>query len=83
MLHYLCFFFLKRLNFIFIKLLASKYLVDEGESDEIYNNEWASVADIPIKKINSLERTFLNKIEWNMFVSSDEFWNFTNDLTEK
>jgi hypothetical protein len=67
----------------FKKLLASKYLVDEGESDEIYNNEWATAADLSVKKINSLEKEFLKKLEWNLFVSSNEFWTFTNDLTEK
>jgi hypothetical protein len=64
-------------------LLASKYLVDEGESEEIYNNEWAVAADMSVKKINMLEKEFLKKLDWNLFVSSNEFWKFTNDLTEK
>ena len=58
-------------------------MVDEGESEEIYNNEWATAADMSVKKINSLEKDFLEKLDWNLFVSSHEFWKFTNDLTEK
>lgn len=64
-------------------LLASKYLVDEGEIDEFNNSEWATAAELSVKKINSLEKDFLQKMEWNLFVSSNDFWDFTNDLTEK
>lgn len=64
-------------------LLASKFLIDEGEQDEIYNDQWAEVADVPVKKINQLERMFLKKMDWELFVSADEFWTFTNELTEK
>ncbi|RNA10586.1 cnppd1 [Brachionus plicatilis] len=64
-------------------LLASKFLIDEGEDDEIYNDQWADAADIPVEKINKLEKFFLNKMEWELFVSGAEFWKFTNELTEK
>jgi hypothetical protein len=57
--------------------------VDEGEQDEFNNSEWAQVAELSVKKINSLEKDFLQKMEWNMFVSQEDFWMFTNDLTEK
>lgn len=78
--------------------MASKFLIDEGEDDEIYNDQWAEAADIPVEKINKLEKIFLNKMvtklnfkfyfiknfkEWEMFVSGEEFWKFTHDLTEK
>jgi hypothetical protein len=64
-------------------LLASKYLIDEGETEEIYNNEWAQAANITTAEINRLERLVLSKMEWELYVSSDEFWKFTNELTEK
>ena len=51
------------LRIFFFQLVASKYLTDEGESNEIYNNDWAEVCDIPIKRINQLERSFLNQME--------------------
>ena len=50
------------LRIFFFQLVASKYLTDEGESNEIYNNDWAEVCDIPIKRINQLERSFLNQM---------------------
>ncbi|CAF0757578.1 unnamed protein product [Brachionus calyciflorus] len=64
-------------------LLASKFLIDEGEDDEIYNDQWAEAIDLPVQRINQLEKKFLNKMEWEMYVSSDEFWKFTHELTEK
>lgn len=64
-------------------MLASKYLIDEGESEEIYNYEWANVADVSVKRLNMLERIYLNDINWDLHVSTNEFWNFTNDLTER
>lgn len=42
--------------------MASKFLIDEGEDDEIYNDQWADAADIPVEKINKLEKFFLNKM---------------------
>lgn len=65
------------------KILASKYLIDEGETDEIYNYEWAKAADLPVKRLNCLERQFLARLNWDLFVSADEFWEFTGHLTER
>ena len=64
-------------------LLASKYLIDEGEDEEIYNHEWAKAANMPTEKINKLEKLVLGKMDWELYVSSDEFWSFTNQLTER
>lgn len=64
-------------------LLASKYLIDEGEDEEIYNNEWAKAANMSTEKINKLEKLVLGKMDWELYVSSDEFWSFTNQLTER
>lgn len=64
-------------------LLASKYLIDEGETEEIYNDEWADVSDLPVQEINKLEKSFLRQMEWELYVSSKEFWMFTNELTER
>lgn len=64
-------------------LLASKYLIDEGEAEEIYNDDWALASELPVKEINKLEKSFLRQMDWDLYVSSDEFWNFANELTEK
>ncbi len=65
------------------KLLASKFLIDEGENEELYNSDWAKASNMSIKEINSLEKRLLNRLNWELYISSDEFWNFTNSLTEK
>lgn len=64
-------------------LLASKYLIDEGEDEEIYNEDWAKASELPVKEINKLEKSFLRQMDWELYVSSNEFWSFTNTLTEK
>lgn len=64
-------------------LLASKYLIDEGEVEEIYNDDWALASELPVKEINKLEKSFLRQMDWDLYVSSEEFWNFANELTEK
>jgi hypothetical protein len=58
-------------------------LTDEGETEEIYNDEWASVSELPVKEINNLEKSILRQLDWELYVSSEEFWTFTNALTEK
>lgn len=43
-------------------MIASKYLYDEGEVDEVVNDAWAQSANIDIDEINQLERAFLSAI---------------------
>lgn len=64
-------------------MLATKYLIDEGEVEEIYNQEWAECVDLPTKQLNSLERQFLAQLNWDLFVSTEEFWDFTDHLSER
>jgi hypothetical protein len=44
------------------QMLASKYLIDEGESEEIYNSEWAKASELPVDELNKLERSFLRQM---------------------
>lgn len=50
----------------FFKMVASKFLVDDGESDEVYNSEWAQSGQISTSKINRLEMEFLKAIVSNI-----------------
>lgn len=43
-------------------MVASKFLNDEGEDDEVFNTEWAQSADLTILQINRLEKDFLKAI---------------------
>jgi hypothetical protein len=37
-------------------------LVDEGEFDEIYNDDWANMAKVSIERVNKLEKLMLNDL---------------------
>lgn len=43
-------------------MVASKFLNDEGEEDEVFNTDWANSAKMDIKELNKLEREFLSAI---------------------
>lgn len=43
-------------------MIAAKFLNDEGEEDEIFNDEWATSANMDVKDLNKLEREFLTAI---------------------
>lgn len=43
-------------------MVASKFLNDEGEDDEVFNAEWALSGDLTILQINQLEKDFLKAI---------------------
>lgn len=43
-------------------MVASKFLNDEGEEDEVINSDWANSAKIDLKELNDLERQFLQAI---------------------
>ncbi|KAI9092178.1 hypothetical protein DFS34DRAFT_633959 [Phlyctochytrium arcticum] len=51
--------------------------------DHTYTNKtWERVCGIPGDEINVMEREFLGKLEWRVFVGSDEFWEFVGELEE-
>lgn len=60
--------------FLVSLMVASKFLNDEGEDDEVFNTEWAQSADLTILQINRLEKDFLKAIDWTVFVHNQDFW---------
>lgn len=60
--------------FMFLKMAASKVLIDEGEDEEIRNDRWATIAQLKLRYINQLEREFLSAIDWNLFVHQQVFF---------
>jgi len=54
-------------------MIASKFLFDDGEDDEVFNDEWAASANIDVKQLNRLEREFLKAINWSLFVDCHTF----------
>ncbi|XP_021934826.1 uncharacterized protein LOC110837232 isoform X2 [Zootermopsis nevadensis] len=48
--------------FLVSMMVASKFLHDDGEPDEVFNDEWAASAGLSVKDINHFERDFLQAI---------------------
>lgn len=47
---------------LYFQMVASKFLHDDGEVDEVFNDEWAASAGLNVKDINNFERDFLQAI---------------------
>lgn len=43
-------------------MVASKYLYDEGEEEEVFNDEWGAAGKMDVQTINMLEMNFLRAI---------------------
>merc|ERR1712158_263627 len=59
--------------FLVSMMVASKFLHDDGEEDEVFNDEWATSAGIDTKELNKLEVKFLTAMDWRIFVDNAEF----------
>nr|CAG4648656.1 EOG090X069C [Polyphemus pediculus] len=59
--------------FVISVMVASKFLNDEGEDDEVFNSDWAVSSKIDLKELNQLEKEFLTAIEWSLFVDEEDF----------
>jgi hypothetical protein len=55
-------------------MAASKFLFDDGEDEEVFNDEWAASGSLDLKDLNKLEREFLSAMDWHLFVTPDEFF---------
>eukprot|EP00112_Aurelia_sp_Birch-Aquarium-sp1_P002628 Seg1293.2 transcript_id=Seg1293.2/GoldUCD/mRNA.D3Y31 product="Protein CNPPD1" protein_id=Seg1293.2/GoldUCD/D3Y31 len=66
--------------FVVSLVVASKFLNDEGEDDEIFNDEWAEAGGLGVSTVNRLEREFLDAMHWKAYVSPKEFFGFCNQL---
>lgn len=42
------------------QMVASKYLYDEGEEEEVFNDEWGAAGGVAVPTLNALERGFLS-----------------------
>lgn len=66
--------------FLVSMLVASKFLYDDGEEDEVFNNEWAASASMELKDLNVLEREFLDALDWNLYVRPKAFARVLDDM---
>ncbi|XP_012263099.2 protein CNPPD1 [Athalia rosae] len=61
--------------FLISLMVASKFLHDDGEEDEVFNTEWAESAGLTLPEVNNLEKDFLIAIDWTIFVCNNDFWD--------
>merc|ERR1712165_121664 len=66
--------------FLVSLMVASKFLHDDGEEDEVFNDEWASSAGIDTKELNRLEVKFLAAMDWRIYVSPNEYEQTTQKI---
>ena len=60
--------------FLVSMMIASKYLFDDGETEEVFNDEWAVSGSIDLKILNQLEIGFLTAIDWELHVYPEDFF---------
>ncbi|KAJ1183857.1 hypothetical protein NDU88_000667 [Pleurodeles waltl] len=60
--------------FLISMMVASKYLYDEGEEEEVFNDEWGTAGNVDVQTVNALEMGFLRAIDWRLFTDPKEFF---------
>ncbi|XP_032073418.1 protein CNPPD1 [Thamnophis elegans] len=60
--------------FLISMMVASKYLYDEGEEEEVFNDEWGAAGKMDVQTMNMLEMNFLRAIDWSLFTDLKEFF---------
>lgn len=60
--------------FLVSMMVASKYLYDDGEDEEVFNDDWAISGELELLKLNKLELEFLSAIDWRLHVNPAEFF---------
>ncbi|XP_056226881.1 protein CNPPD1 [Seriola aureovittata] len=66
--------------FLISMMVASKYLYDEGEEEEVFNDEWGAAGKLDVQTVNNLEMNFLNAIEWSLFTDPNDFFDILSHL---
>ena len=65
-----------RRMFVAALICASKFLQDRTYS----NNAWAKICNLPVQEINNNEKAFLEIMDYNLFVNSEVFRNWTKKI---
>uniref|UniRef100_A0A8D0HRM2 Protein CNPPD1 n=1 Tax=Sphenodon punctatus TaxID=8508 RepID=A0A8D0HRM2_SPHPU len=58
--------------FLISMMVASKYLYDEGEEEEVFNDEWGAAGRVDVQTMNTLEMNFLSAIDWRLYTDPRE-----------
>ncbi|XP_054826613.1 protein CNPPD1 [Eublepharis macularius] len=60
--------------FLISMMVASKYLYDEGEEEEVFNDEWSAAGKVEVQTMNTLEMNFLRAIDWSLYTDPKELF---------
>lgn len=60
--------------FLISMMVASKYLYDEGEEEEVFNDEWGAAGGVAVPTLNALERSFLSAMDWRLYTDPREIF---------
>lgn len=60
--------------FLISMMVASKYLYDEGEEEEVFNDEWGAAGGVAVPALNALERGFLSAMDWRLYTDPREIF---------
>lgn len=66
--------------FLISMMVASKYLYDEGEEEEVFNDEWGAAGKMDVQTINGLEMNFLHAIDWSLFTEPSDVFDLLHRL---
>lgn len=66
--------------FLISMMVASKYLYDEGEEEEVFNDEWGAAGKMDVQTINGLEMNFLKAIDWSLFTEPTDVFDILSQL---
>ena len=60
--------------FLVSLLVASKFLFDDGEDEQVLNGEWAASGSLDLNSLNRLELDFLIAMDWDLHVQPALFF---------
>ncbi|CAH6791794.1 protein CNPPD1 [Phodopus roborovskii] len=66
--------------FLISMMVASKYLYDEGEEEEVFSDEWGAAGGVAVPTLNALERGFLSAMDWRLYTDPREIFEVLNWL---
>lgn len=69
--------------FLVSLMVSSKFIFDDGETDEVFMDEWAASAGMTSRELILLERDFLKAIDWEIYVNKLTFWKKLGEIEAK
>lgn len=64
-------------------LVASKWLVDDGEDESTSHEEWTTATNLDSCELGLLEKNFLSIINWNLGVEKEDYLTFLLNIEQK